>query len=48
MLNRSLFIVPGVERAMLIIWADLCLLVLRPRGSMVLQGSRIMNATGIH
>ena len=28
-------------------WVDLCLLVLRPRGSMVLQGSHIMNAPGI-
>ena len=26
---------------------DLCLLVLRPRGSMVLQGSHIMNTLGI-
>ena len=43
MLNR-LLIVPGVEQAMLDIGVNLCLLVLRPRGSTVLQGSRIMRA----
>ena len=42
MLNR-LLIVPGVEHAMWNIGVNLCLLVLRPRGSMVLQGSRIMS-----
>ena len=42
MLNR-LHIMPAVEH----IGVDLCLLVLRPRGSMVLQGSHIMNAPGI-
>ena len=36
-LNRQL-IVPGVEYATLNIGINLCLLVLRPRGSMVLQG----------
>ena len=53
MLNR-LLIVPSVENAMLIIVANLCLLVLRPRGpmtriylSMVLQESRIMNSPEI-
>ena len=46
MLNR-LLIVPGVEISMLIIWVYLCLLALRPSGSMVLHGSRIMNAPGI-
>ena len=46
MLSR-LLIMPGVENAVQIIWVDLCLLVLRPRGSMVLQGSHIMNAPGI-
>ena len=35
MLNR-LLIVPGEKRAMLNIWVNLCLLVLRSRGSMVL------------
>ena len=46
MLNR-LLIVPGVEHAMQKIEVNLCLLVQRPRGSMVLQGSRIMTAPGI-
>ena len=46
MLNR-LLIVPGVEHAMLNIGANLCFLVLRPRGSMVLHGSLIMNAPKI-
>ena len=46
MLNR-LLIVPGEEHAMLNIGVNLCLLVLRPRGSMVLQGNRIMRAPGI-
>ena len=45
-LNR-LLIMPGVEHAMLNIGVNLCLLVLRPRGSMVLQGSHIMSAPGI-
>ena len=47
MLSRQL-VVPGVELTMQIIGVDLCLLVLRPRGSMVLQGSHIMKAPGIH
>ena len=38
-------IMPGVEHQISVV--DLCLLVLRPRGSMVLQGSNIMNAPGI-
>ena len=38
MLNR-LLIVPGVEHAMQNIGVNLCLLILRTRGSMVLQGS---------
>ena len=46
MLNR-LLIVRGIEQAMLNIGVNLCLLVLRPRGSMVLQGGRIMSAPGI-
>ena len=46
MLSRHL-IVPGVEHEVHIIGFDLCLLVLRPRKSMVLQGSHIMNAPGI-
>ena len=45
-LNR-LLIVPGVEHVLWNIGVNLCLLVLRPRGSMVLQGSRIMSAPGI-
>ena len=43
MLNR-LLIVPGVEHAVRNIQVNLCLLVLRHRGSMVLQGSCIMSA----
>ena len=46
MLSR-LLIMPGAEHAVQIIGVDLCLLVLRPRGSMVLQVCRIMNAPGI-
>ena len=46
MLNR-LLIMPRDEHAMLNIEVNLCLLVLRPRGFMVLQGSRIMSAPGI-
>ena len=38
MLSR-LLIMPGVVYAVLIIWVDLCFLVLRPRESMVLQGN---------
>ena len=45
MLSR-LIIVPGVEHVV-IIWVDLCLLVLRPRESMVLQRCYIMNAPRI-
>ena len=46
MLNR-LLIVPGVEHAKKNIGVNLCLLVLRPRGSMELQWCRIMSAPGI-
>ena len=46
MLSR-LLIEPGVEHAMRNIGVNLCLIVLRSRGSMVLQGSRIMSAPGI-
>ena len=46
-LSRRL-VVPGVEHAMQIIWGSiLCLLVQRHKGSVVLQGSRIMNTPGI-
>ena len=38
-----LLIVPGVENAVQIIGVNLCSLVLRPIGSMVLQGSHIMS-----
>ena len=38
---------PGEEHAMMDVGFSLCLLVLRPRGSMVLQGSRIMSTPGI-
>ena len=41
-----LLIVPGVEHAVHIIWVNLCSVVLRPRGSMVLQGCYIMNEPG--
>ena len=47
MMRSRLLIVHGVEHAVQIIGVDLCLLVLRPRGSMVLQGSDIMNPPGI-
>ena len=40
-------IMHGVEHAVQIIGVDLCLLVLRPRGSTVLQANHIMNAPGI-
>ena len=43
LLNR-LLIVPGVERSMLLIGVNLCLFVLRPTESMVVQENRIMNA----
>ena len=46
MLSR-LLIVPGGEHAVQIIWVIFWSLVLRPRGSMVLQGSHIMNEPGI-
>ena len=39
----AMLVVPGVEHLLLIIGVDFCLLVLRPRGSVVLQGSHIMN-----
>ena len=43
MLNR-LLIMPGAEHAMLNIVVKSCLLVLRPRGSTVLQGCLIISA----
>ena len=43
MLSR-LLIMPVVEHAMMMISINSCLLVLRPRGSMVLQEKRTMNA----
>ena len=46
MLHR-LLIVPGIEHAMPNIRVDFCLLVPRPGGSMVLQESGIMSASGI-
>ena len=46
MLSR-LLIVPGMEHALQIIGVNLCSLVLRPRRSMVLQRSHIMNEPGI-
>ena len=46
MLGR-LVIKHGVEHTVKIIGVDLCLLVLRPRGSILLQGSQIMNTPGI-
>ena len=46
MLNR-LLIVPCVQHAMWNIGVNLCLLLLMHRGTMVLQGSPIMNATGM-
>ena len=46
MLSR-LLIMRYVDHAVQIIGVYLCLLVLRPRRSMVLQGSHIMNAPGI-
>ena len=39
MMLIRLLIVPGAEHAMLNIGVNLCLLVLKPRGYMVLQGS---------
>ena len=47
MMPNRLFIVPDVEHAMWNIGVNLCSLVLRPKGSMVLQGSHIINAPGI-
>ena len=46
MLSR-LLIMSGLEHAVQIVGVDLCFLMLRPRWSMVLQGSYIMNAPGI-
>ena len=46
MLSRPL-IMPGVEHVVHIIGVDLCLLVMRHRGSMVLHGSHIMIESGI-
>ena len=45
MLSR-LLIVPGVEHAVQIIGVNLCLLMWRLRGSMMLQGSNTMNSRG--
>ena len=42
-----MLVIPGVEHAVQIIEVDLRFLVLRPRWSMVLQGSHIMNAIEI-
>ena len=39
--------VHGVDHAVQIIGVNLCSLVQRPGGSMVLEGSRIMSAPGI-
>ena len=47
MMLKRLLIVLGVEHANRNIGVNLCLLVLRPRGSMVLQGSLIMSSPGI-
>ena len=47
MMLHRLLIVPGVEHVMLNIGVNLCLLVLRPREFMVLQGSCIMSRPGI-
>ena len=47
MLLNSLLMVAGVEHAKLNIGVNLCLLVLRARGSMVLHRYRIMSAPGI-
>ena len=47
MMLRRLLIMHGLEHAVQITVVDLFLLVLRPRGSMVLQESHIMNAPGI-
>ena len=46
MLSR-LLIMRGVEHALLIIGVDLCMLELKPRGSMALLGRHTMNAPGI-
>ena len=46
MLSR-LLIVPGVEHTAQIIGVDLCVLMLKPRGSTVLQGKNIINAPRI-
>ena len=46
MLSR-LLIVPSVEHAVQIIWVNFCSLVVRQRASMVLQGSHIMDETGL-
>ena len=43
MMQNRLHIVPGEEHAMQNIGVNLCLLVLRPRGSKVLQGSRMIS-----
>ena len=47
MMLCRLLIVPGAEQAVQTIGVDLRLLVLRPRESLLLQGSHIMNAPGI-
>ena len=48
MMTRGRLIVSGVEHAMHIFGVNLCLLVLRPNGFIVLQGRRIMNAPRKH
>ena len=47
MMLIRLLIMPSVEHAVQIIGVNLCSFVLRPRGSMVLQGSHTMNEPGI-
>ena len=47
MMQNRVLIVLGVEHAMWNIVVNLCLLVLRHRGSMVPQGSHIMSAPAI-
>ena len=47
MMLIRLHIMPGVEHAVQIIGVNLCVLLHRPRGSKVLQGSHITNEPGI-
>ena len=46
MMLIRLLIIPGVEHAVQIIGVNLCSLLLRLRGSIMLQGSHIMKKTG--